>query len=499
MKRRPAVRWLSPWTLLSLLHATYRGRRNRSSSTELDDGKPISLGEPPHTSVGGFDFVSDTGDGFDATATVAWSLAQPDLQIDDVGVLARGDGLVHGGDMVYPAGTDRAYQERFVGIMESVLPLATRADSAPWFLAIPGNHDRFDGLRAWRRVVAGGAPVGGWTTSQTQPWFAHDLSPRWVLWGVSRAQGAAAERQLSFFRERAPQLVPGTAVVLVVPAPIWSQSGHTELDALYRELVALIDSAGASVRIWLTGDEHNYHRYRGSDGAQYLTAGGGGAFLSTTHRLQDSVKWNGATLELADSVYPSREVTSAMRWKAPQMVLRNGALPLLLGGLYAVIAVLLGVSSQLAALTLASVVTLGSTWAFTRSSTARGFAVAVAHALGHCAVFAVLAALDIEPMATRVAVFAAAGAMVAPLLVSGGLMLGSAVGINDNELFSALRIDDYGCFLRCQLRDDDSIAIHAVGIDSIVREWDEAGGALTPAFPPVVRLLEEPVVVFASS
>jgi hypothetical protein len=446
-----------------------------------------------------FDFVSDTGDGFDATATIAWTLAQPRILIDGHGELSRGEGLVHGGDMVYPAGTDQAYQERFVGIMESVLPTSATSEPAPWFLGVPGNHDRFDGLQAWRRVVAAGVPIGGWTTTQSEPWFSRDLSQRWALWGVSRARGAAADRQLDFFREQAAQLTVGTAVVLVVPAPLWSQSARADLDSLYRELIGLVQDAGCTIRVWLSGDEHNYHRYQGPDGTQYFTAGGGGAFLSTTHRLHDGVEWNGATLALADSVYPRREVTSAMRWKAPLLVLRNGSLPVLLAVLYAVIAVLLGFSSGVVALTLASVVTLGSTWAFTRSWTARGAVVAVAHALCHCGVFAVLTALDIDSMASRIVAFAAAGALVAPLLVSLGLMLGSACGINDNELFSALRIDDYGCFLRFQIREDDSLAIHALGIDATVRDWDETDGRLSPRSPPVVHLIEPPIVVSVSA
>ena len=45
--------------------------------------------------------MADTGDGFDATYSVAYLLAQPSLTVDGE-TLPRGQALVLGGDQVYP-------------------------------------------------------------------------------------------------------------------------------------------------------------------------------------------------------------------------------------------------------------------------------------------------------------------------------------------------------------------------------------------------------------
>jgi hypothetical protein len=60
----------------------------------------------------------------------------------------------------------------------------------------------------------------------------------------------------------------------------------------------------------LSGDSHHYARYSGAD-TQYITSGGGGAFLHGTLELQNSIKadWlrkKEAKLAL-DCCYPSRE------------------------------------------------------------------------------------------------------------------------------------------------------------------------------------------------
>ena len=44
------------------------------------------------------DYVADLGDGWDSTYSVAWSLAQPELEVEnDVAPLTRGEILVMGG------------------------------------------------------------------------------------------------------------------------------------------------------------------------------------------------------------------------------------------------------------------------------------------------------------------------------------------------------------------------------------------------------------------
>lgn len=60
------------------------------------------------------DYVADLGDGFDATYSVAYLLAQPELTVDGHR-LPRAQTLVMGGDQVYPSAAYEAYEDRCKG------------------------------------------------------------------------------------------------------------------------------------------------------------------------------------------------------------------------------------------------------------------------------------------------------------------------------------------------------------------------------------------------
>ena len=154
------------------------------------------------------DYVSDVGDGFDATATVAWMLAQEQLVVDGGTPLPRGSVLVLGGDQVYPFASLEEYENRMLGPYRAMLPHTDAPH--PLMLAIPGNHDWYDGLTAFMRVFAQarpeptaaaharglddaepGAPaptagrwIGGWLTAQRRSYFAVQVRPGWWLWGL---------------------------------------------------------------------------------------------------------------------------------------------------------------------------------------------------------------------------------------------------------------------------------------------------------------------------
>jgi len=56
--------------------------------------------------------VADLGDGFNATYSVAYLLAQPQLEAGGR-VLPRGQVLLMGGDQVYPVANGDGYENRF--------------------------------------------------------------------------------------------------------------------------------------------------------------------------------------------------------------------------------------------------------------------------------------------------------------------------------------------------------------------------------------------------
>src|SRR5689334_8943087 len=156
---RDQVRWLAPGELfrtaikvgLSSLFADYADRR------EVQAALPATTLTLAADDDGGlwFDHVADVGDGFDPTYTVARLLAADDLVVDPPpGVeetplrLPRGRMLVLGGDEVYPTPSSGGYEDRLKGPYRAALP-AGAADPPPFLVALPGNHDWYDGLTAF--------------------------------------------------------------------------------------------------------------------------------------------------------------------------------------------------------------------------------------------------------------------------------------------------------------------------------------------------------------
>ena len=114
------------------------------------------------------DYVADSGDGFDATTTIASVVARDVLNLPDpagggptrvpetVHETRAGAVLVLGGDQAYPFATMEEYRNRLVGPFRAVLPWTWRPR---WLFAIPGNHDWYDGLAELRQAVLPG-PLG---------------------------------------------------------------------------------------------------------------------------------------------------------------------------------------------------------------------------------------------------------------------------------------------------------------------------------------------------
>ncbi|MDC7120151.1 hypothetical protein OMK64_01205 [Cellulomonas fimi] len=326
---QPQVRWLDPPELartalkvvLASVFTTYGDRR------EVQAALPGGLVEPAHRPEGDLwlDFVADLGDGFDATYTVATLLAQPELKVagpDGPLALPRGHVLVMGGDEVYPAASARGYEHRTTGPYGAALPAprpgtVLDATTEPTLLAIPGNHDWYDGLTAWLRVFTRGASVGAWRTVQRRSYFAVRLAPGWWLLGLdSQLDEYIDEPQLDYFRTHVTaHLRPGDAVVVCAAEPAWAKAGHdpdafNQLHFFEREVVRYRqvpgrrerEDTGARVRLWLSGDQHLYSRYasRTPDEAatggaadpravQAVTCGLGGAYLGETDHLVDHV------------------------------------------------------------------------------------------------------------------------------------------------------------------------------------------------------------------
>ena len=149
-----------------------------------------------------------------------------------------------GGDEVYPVASALQYEQRLNEVLRTAASLDEVVDLPP-VMALPGNHDWYDGLASFRRNfceswVQRDAPsgeeliavpatdqrddVGGWGAFQSRSYFAVQLSPRWWLWAVDSQLDAPIDaEQLSYFR--GARLHLGDAkIILCTATPSWLEA-----------------------------------------------------------------------------------------------------------------------------------------------------------------------------------------------------------------------------------------------------------------------------------
>jgi hypothetical protein len=365
-----ACRWLSPSELrtflastLSMIFGNYADKRELQKVFDSNlitipaEGEELAEGEDLW-----IDYTADVGDGFEATYTVAALLGQDTLRVDGYdGELPRGRMLVLGGDEVYPRANTKAYEDRTVGPYRSAMPWAT---PQPLMLALPGNHDWYDGLTAFLRLFTQDRMIGGWRTEQKRSYFTVQLPHRWWLVGLdSQLDAYFDDPQLKYFEETlTANLQPGDSVIVCAATPAWlkSSSGHPDafngLEWFERNFVTSRkvhgsdpEPTGAQVRLWLSGDKHHYMRYAEQlepgeapeTARQMVTCGLGGAYLDTTHELAKELQllpnasrnWREGDSEAKfvqqPATYPSIDESRAwvgrlgMPWRAEWIVRRN--------------------------------------------------------------------------------------------------------------------------------------------------------------------------------
>ncbi|MDQ3886855.1 MAG: metallophosphoesterase, partial [Actinomycetota bacterium] len=279
------IRWLAPGelartgvkVLLAGVFADYSDKREIPASLESGLLR-APLREPETATELWIDFVADLGDGFDATSTVAHTIAADKLVASDAGLehqLNRGALLVLGGDEVYSTASAETYEDRFKGPYRAALPTS---EDDPLLVALPGNHDWYDGLTSFLRLFAQRGQIGGWRTRQTRSYFAIQLPQRWWLVGLDTQLGYYIdEPQLEYFRTHlSTNLQEGDGVIVCSAVPTWVGTADKDANAfntlhwfdrnIIRTRIINADTGereptGASIRVWLTGDRHHYTRY----------------------------------------------------------------------------------------------------------------------------------------------------------------------------------------------------------------------------------------------
>ena len=89
-------------------------------------------------------------------------------------------------------------------------------------LAIPGNHDWYDGLTNFVRIFCQDGFVGGWKTRQRRSYFAARLPHGWWLWGVDIQFDTYIDKpQLDYFRAAGAGMKAGDRVILATGKPSW--------------------------------------------------------------------------------------------------------------------------------------------------------------------------------------------------------------------------------------------------------------------------------------
>jgi hypothetical protein len=531
-EQRHPVHWFSPSVLaragmkvvLSAAFGDYLDKR------ELQH----SLGAHLHTELAGddeiwIDLIADTADGFDPTYTVAWAASQATLQPEGADrPLPRGRYLILAGDEVYPLGSPDEYENRFIGPYKAALPW-TDADH-PYMLAIPGNHDWYDGLTGFMRVFGQRKWIGGRRTVQQRSYFAIGLPHRHWLWGIDIQNDAYVDAaQIEYFKRAASEMRPGDRLILCTAKPSWTDSdpdSYRNLEFVERELVAKdVDTV-----LMLSGDKHHYARYTNIDDdgnvRTKVTAGGGGAFLSATHTLPERVSVPKSVLgddeqrgarepfDLVTPTFPPRSKSRSMTLGALLVGFRNPSfmiVPALLN--------LLLFAANTAGLRpdTGSVDEIAPDWSYGDLLTGRfrgslsvvlvlvlffllsafckvnrrspkwlalvqrgiaGAAHTAAHVLLHGLIALVsiwiVDALGFEGVWFMVAVGAlvfALGGVLGSIVFGGYLVVALGVlGWHANENFSAARYESYKNFLRIHVG-ADGITVYPIGIEQPCKRW----------------------------
>ncbi|WKA26381.1 metallophosphoesterase [Bradyrhizobium roseum] len=313
-----------------------------------------------------FDFVADLGDGFDSTFAVASVLAKKEWKFETE-TLPRGQLLIMGGDEVYPLANAQTYRNQLWQPYSWAFPDHDQNDDrgVPLF-AIPGNHDWYDGLVQFLAYFSREQRThfGNWRSQQRRSYFAIQLTKTWWLWAVDIQLAEDMDQpQSDYFTmvAESAEMAPGSRIILCSAEPGWL---YTDTNTKSWEIVdyaigiARRSKKNFNIPLLLSGDTHHYSRYESSDGTQFVTSGGAGAFLHPTHQLdaEISVRWRGKkALKLArkgnlpkaePAVYPSMQISRGLLWRNLWFAITNWDFSILMAFIYFLVGVFVGLRNS---------------------------------------------------------------------------------------------------------------------------------------------------------
>tara|TARA_R110002051_G_scaffold44669_1_gene90436 strand:+ start:869 stop:2611 length:1743 start_codon:yes stop_codon:yes gene_type:complete len=329
-ERKPMVNWYDPKqlaftsvkTVLSSVFGNFADRRELQAALD-QDCKPFDYSQNEELWL---DYISDLGDGFNSTFTMAQLLAKEELSLRGKS-LKRGDILLMGGDEVYPTPENIEYDNRLRGPYTAAFPKNENDKNRPDVFAIPGNHDWYDGLTNFLRLFTQKRSLGNWKTQQHRSYFALKLPyDYWVIAIDIQLNADIDFPQICYFKEIAKEYFkPNSKIILCTSEPSWVYKSFDIKNDSFDRLQFFIDKVlygkkdedykeknkNISIEAILTGDLHHYARYEtvkdDSRPSQFITAGGGGAFMHPTHTLKEELKGIHERKAELKKTYPPKE------------------------------------------------------------------------------------------------------------------------------------------------------------------------------------------------
>lgn len=442
------------------------------------------------------DFVADTGDDVSVSAAVARLVAGV-YELPGEGLLPRGDILLLGGDTAYPVATVREITRRLLDPWNDVLK-AMDDGKTRVLLAIPGNHDWYDGLDGFARLCQapcafegtvtsedalhprmsafplldwaeaftkgkarrkpGAVALYGYVPVQRASYFRLPLGPGLEVFAVDRQLRQVDARQAAFFGYPRTRSI---ALFLPDPARAWGEVRPTGAQVL-KELA--IDPS-ISPTLLVSGDVHHYERSR--EGASlHVVAGGGGAFLHGSR-----VASRGAYARAVE--FPGPKASARYLAQLPLFV-ATGRAGVLLTGVVA-IANFFALRASFenrdreVALAIAGVIVLGFAigtallvgWRRHRAGRVVPFAAATGLVIGALPIALGIAADNVAVSALGVSLGGRLGSFVLAWAVAtfaSGFAFGAMLwiiarlGLNHEQPFAALGIPTYKHFVRFRVR-----------------------------------------------
>jgi hypothetical protein len=193
--------------------------------------------------------------------------------------------------------------------------------------------------------------MGARRSRQRRSYFALQLTNDWWLWCTDiQLADDMDQPQADYFKIIRTERMPENSKIILCgaePGWLYMEKNKNSFEITdYAVCIARRANRNLTVPIVLSGDTHHYSRYAAKDGVQFITSGGGGAFLHPTHQLEDEVtiRWLDKPTALflkrdpntnqpceTAACYPPRETSRKLLWRNLWFPVTNWDFAILMG------------------------------------------------------------------------------------------------------------------------------------------------------------------------